>query len=102
MAKKDTIKALVRRGVSEEDAEMLVKSYNTIGAIGEASVEDIAACGIPEDRAEGILKAIREKPSSSSSGSSRAKKVAVQEPEPVQIFEAYAKFNDCDAAEKRL
>lgn len=101
MAKKDTIKALVRRGVSEEDAEMLVKSYNTIGAIGEASVEDIAACGIPEDRAEGILKAIREKPSSSS-GSSRAKKVAVQEPEPVQIFEAYAKFNDCDAAEKRL
>ena len=101
MAKKDTVKALIKRGVSEEDAMTLIGKFNTMGAIGESSIDAIAEPGIPEDRAEAILKAIHAKPSSSSS-SSRAKKVAVQEPEPVQLFETYAKFSECDAAEKKL
>ncbi len=101
MAKKDTINALIKRKVTEEEAAILTKKYNTMGAISESSVEEIVELGIPQDRAEQILKALREKPSSSSS-STRTKKVAVQEPEPVQLFETYAKFSECDAAEKRL
>ncbi len=101
MAKKDTVKALVKRGVSEEDAALLVTKFNTMAAIGESSIDVIVELGIPEDRAESIIKAIHAKPSSSSS-SSRAKKVAVQEPEPIKLFETYAKFSECDAGEKRL
>ncbi len=101
MAKKDTVNALKKRGVTEEEAMILVGKFNTMGAIGESSIDQIAELGIAEDRAEAIIKAIREKPSSSSS-SSRTKKVAVQEPEPVKLFETYAKFGDCDAAEKKL
>ena len=100
MAKKDTVKALIKRGVSEEDAIKLVTKFNTMGAIGESSPDDIVELGIPEDRAEEIIKAIRSKPSSSSPA--RTRKVAVQEPEPVRVFETYAKFSDCDAAEKKL
>jgi hypothetical protein len=72
-----------------------------MGAIGESSIDVIVELGIPEDRAESIIKAIHAKPSSSSS-SSRAKKVAVQEPEPVTLFETYAKFSECDPGEKKL
>ncbi len=101
MAKKDTIKALVKRGVSDEEAAILTNKYNTMGAIGESSVEEIVELGISEERAEQILKALREKPSASSS-SSRAKKVAVQEPETIPLFETYAKFSPCDDAQKKL
>jgi hypothetical protein len=99
MAKKDTLNALVKRGVDPADAAALVASYNSLSAIGEASVEDIVAAGVPEDRAESILKAVRSKPASSSS---KARKAVVQTPEPVRLFETSVKFGECDGVEKKL
>jgi hypothetical protein len=99
MAKKDTLNALVKRGVEQADAVALVSSFNTLGAIGEASIEDIVALGIPEDRAESILKAVRSKPAASSS---KARKTVAQVPEPVRLFETSVKFGECDGVEKKL
>ena len=41
MAKKDTMKALIRRGVSEEAAALLLTKYRTLGDVQDISQSDI-------------------------------------------------------------
>lgn len=41
MAKKDTIRALVKREISEEVANLLVKDYSSLSAIAEAGVDGL-------------------------------------------------------------
>ena len=100
MARKDTINALIKRGVGQEDAGVLAVALKSLGAIGSSTVQEITALGIPEERAVKILAAVKDKPSSSSS--SRSRKAAVIEAEPMKLFEASVKFGECDASEKKL
>ncbi len=99
MAKKDTLNALMKRGATLEEANTLIRAFSTMGAIGESTAEAIADLGIPEDRAAAIIKAIRDKPTSSSP---RAKKAPSPEPQPAKFFETFSKLGACDAAEMKL
>ncbi|MCL1979266.1 MAG: DNA-directed RNA polymerase subunit A'' [Methanomassiliicoccaceae archaeon] len=58
MAKKDTLKALVNRDISEEVAELLLSKYNTLSAISAASVEELIELGLSEEAAESALSKI--------------------------------------------
>lgn len=80
MAKKDTLKALVNRDISEEVAELLLTKYNTLSAISAATTEELVDVGLTEEEAESTLLKIGKRTTSakSTSTSSRAKKV-VQE-----------------------
>ncbi|HHH84069.1 MAG TPA: DNA-directed RNA polymerase subunit A'' [Thermoplasmatales archaeon] len=57
MAKKDTINAFIKRGLSEEDAKKLAEKF-TISSIKKASIDDICKLGFKKKRAEEILKKI--------------------------------------------
>jgi DNA-directed RNA polymerase subunit A" len=78
MAKKDTLKALMNRDISEEVAEVLLTKYSTLGAIGSASAEDLVAIGLSEAEAESTLSKVG-KQVPRVSGAAKAKKAAVPE-----------------------
>ena len=59
MAKKDTMKALIRRGISEEATALLLTKYNTLGEVSEATLEDIEDLGISSAEAESIISSFR-------------------------------------------
>jgi len=58
MAKKDTLKALVSRNITEEVSELLLTKYNTLSAISAASIEELVALGLSEEEAESTLSKI--------------------------------------------
>lgn len=87
MAKKDTINALIRRGVPEEDAYLLVKTYSSLSAIAEAGVEGVIACGLTEERAKDDIAKIGKRPRSRSSKKKAAS--AKPEVEPVVYEEVF-------------
>ena len=58
MAKKDTIAALVKRGVSEEAAALILTRYTTLGSIASAGAPALAELGIEEAEAEDIIMKI--------------------------------------------
>ncbi|MGE4274552.1 MAG: DNA-directed RNA polymerase subunit A'' [Candidatus Methanomethylophilaceae archaeon] len=80
MARKDTIKALERRGIEPEAIELLMTRYATLGEIASASMEDLVALGFEDQAAEKALALIGKR---SSSRSTRAKKV--EEVQAVQM-----------------
>lgn len=49
MARKDTLNALINRDISEEVSNLLLTKYNTLGAIGAASPEDLVELGLTEE-----------------------------------------------------
>ena len=51
MAKKDTMKALLNRGISDEAAALLLSKYNTLSAISAAGADALVELGLPEDEA---------------------------------------------------
>ncbi len=55
MAKKDTIKALIRRGVDENTATKLADAGMTLGDVKSASVEELTGIVGDEEKAKGIL-----------------------------------------------
>jgi len=57
MAKKDTIKAFIKRGVSEKDAKKLAEKF-TLSSIKKASIDDICKLGFKKKESEEILKKI--------------------------------------------
>jgi len=57
MAKKDTIRAFVKREISEEDAKKLAEKF-TVSSIKKASIDDICKLGFKKREAEDILKKI--------------------------------------------
>ncbi|MDR3206152.1 MAG: DNA-directed RNA polymerase subunit A'' [Candidatus Methanoplasma sp.] len=73
MAKKDTLKALINRGVSEEVATLLLGKYSTLSAIGAAGSEELVAIGLTDEAAEDTLAKIG-KQSPRSSAQSKSKK----------------------------
>ncbi len=98
MAKKDTMKALMTRGISEETAILLLTKYNTLSAISQASVEEVMEVGLSEEEVVSVITKVGKRASRSSS---KAKK-AVEDLEPVvpmvEVFNPYEYTED----EKRL
>lgn len=66
MAKKDTMKALVNRGIREETAVLLLTKYNTLSSIGSADKSDLLGLGLTENEVKLISIKIGKKPSSPS------------------------------------
>ncbi|MFP4169585.1 MAG: DNA-directed RNA polymerase subunit A'' [Methanomassiliicoccales archaeon] len=61
MARKDTVNALKRRGLEEEDIETLLSKYKTIGDVSSATAEELTGLGFSEERAEEILSKVGKK-----------------------------------------
>ncbi len=96
MAKKDTMNALIKRGINEETVALLLTQYTSLDAIRTAGEEEIVKLGISEDEAKDVIQklgAVR-----SSSTSSRSKKKVVEEPEPVKMEEVtdFYVYNDTE------
>lgn len=86
LARKDTINALLNRDISEEVAELLLTQYNTLGAISEASAEDLVNMGLTEEEAASTLSKIgKRKVSRNTPTASKTKKpVQEQKVEPME------------------
>ena len=94
MAKKDTLKALVSRDISEEVAELLLTKYNTLSAISAASVEELAEAGLSEEQAESTLLKIGKRTTRVAAASAKSKKaVPVQEPKTEPMEEVFHERN---------
>ena len=66
MARKDTMKALINRDVSEETAALLLTKYNSLSAISAAGESELIELGLMEEEARSVLAKIGKRPSSSS------------------------------------
>jgi len=60
MAKKDTMRALVRRGIDEETADKLAGHF-TLSALKKASLEEVQRAGLSEDQASAVLHTLGRK-----------------------------------------
>ncbi len=98
MAKKDTMKALLNREISEETAALLLTRYNTLSAIAAAGETELVDLGLAEDEARSVLTKIGKRPASSST---KAKKV-IEEEIPVQPMEEVTNFYQYSEGELRL
>ena len=58
MAKKDTMNALLKRGISESVAEKLLGKYSTLGAISDAGVDELVSLGLTEEEATSVIASI--------------------------------------------
>lgn len=98
MAKKDTMKALLNRDVSEATAALLLTQYNTLSAISAAGEDELVKLGLADEEARAVIAKIGKRPSSSSS---KAKK-AVEEEAPIQPMEEVTDFYEYNEGELRL
>ena len=55
MAKKDTLKALQNRGVSEEIAALVLTKYSSMTAISEAGADALVEMGLSEEDAASLI-----------------------------------------------
>ena len=97
MARKDTMKALINRDVSEETAALLLTKYNSLSAISNAGESELVELGLMEEEARSVLAKIGKRPSSSS----RVKK-EVEETVPVEPMEEVTNFYQYNEGELRL
>ena len=97
MARKDTMKALINRDVSEETAALLLTKYNSLSAISAAGESELIELGLMEEEARSVLAKIGKRPSSSS----RVKK-EVEETFPVEPMEEVTNFYQYNEGELRL
>ena len=58
MAKKDTMNALIKRGIDQEVAEKLLTKYSTLSAISSADIDELTALGITEEEASSAVSKI--------------------------------------------
>ncbi len=98
MAKKDTMKALLNRDISEETAALLLTKYNTLSAISAAGESELIDLGLVEEEAKSVIAKIGKRPAVSSS---KAKK-AVEDDVPVQPMEEVTDFYEYSEGELRL
>ena len=87
MARKDTMKALINRDVSEETAALLLTKYNSLSAISNAGESELVELGLMEEEARSVLAKIGKRPASSS----KVKK-EVEEVVPVEPMEEVTNF----------
>ncbi len=66
MAKKDTMRALINRDISEETAALLLSKYNSLAAISDAGEAELVELGLMEDEARSVLAKIGKRSTSSS------------------------------------
>ncbi len=98
MAKKDTIKALIGRGISEETTALLLTKYSSLSAISAAGEAELVELGLMEEEAASVLSKIgKRKPSTSS----KAKK-EVEEIVPIEPMEEVIKGYELNEGEVRL
>jgi DNA-directed RNA polymerase subunit A" len=99
MAKKDTLKALMNREVSEEVANLLLTKYNTLSAISAAGTEELVELGLTEEEAESVLAKIGKRAVRKTSAAKTKK--AVEEPVAVPMEEVFHQ-HEYTESEKRL
>ena len=97
MARKDTMKALINRDVSEETAALLLTKYNSLSAISAAGESELIELGLMEEEARSVLAKIGKRPASSS----KVKK-EVEEVVPVEPMEEVTNFYQYNEGELRL
>ena len=71
MAKKDTMNALLKRGITEETVALLLTQYTSLDAIRTAGEEEIVKLGISEDEAKDVIQKLGAVRSSSTSSRSK-------------------------------
>jgi DNA-directed RNA polymerase subunit A" len=100
MAKKDTMKALVNRGVKPETAETLLVKFSTLKSIEDAGVEGLVALSIDEAEAKDVIVKIG-KTSSKTTGTKATKAAAVEaiDVKPMEIINKSHVYTD---QEKKL
>ncbi|MCL2334337.1 MAG: DNA-directed RNA polymerase subunit A'' [Candidatus Methanoplasma sp.] len=91
MAKKDTLKALTSRDISEEVAVLLLTKYSTLSAISAASIEELVALGISEAEAEATQSKIGKRTTRTAAAPVKTKK-AVPEPKNEVMEEVYREY----------
>ncbi|MDR0522969.1 MAG: DNA-directed RNA polymerase subunit A'' [Candidatus Methanoplasma sp.] len=86
MAKKDTMKALANRDVSEEVQALLLKKFASIGSIAAATAAELVELGLTEEEAESTLAKInRQAPRASAPKAKKAPEAeAPPAPEPME------------------
>lgn len=90
MARKDTMKALINRDVSEETAALLLTKYNSLSAISNAGESELVELGLMEEEARSVLAKIGKRPASSSKVKKEVEEVVSVEPmEEVTNFYQY-------------
>jgi DNA-directed RNA polymerase subunit A" len=80
MAKKDTMNALLKRGIDENIAETLLTKYSTLGAINDAGVEELVSLGISEEEALSVMSKIGKKASTATKSEKPKKIEEIQTP----------------------
>jgi len=80
MAAKDTTKALLNRGISEETAALLQKKYTKLADIARAEEAELVELGLTEDEAKSVLTKVAGTKKSTSSSSKTTKKKAEEQP----------------------
>ncbi len=99
MARKDTIKALQRRGIDESTIETLMTVFNTLTDIASADIEDLLRLGLDEKSAEDILNKVSRSPSKA--GRTVAKKAPKEEKQAAEMA-LVAKTHRLSELEKSL
>ena len=100
MAKKDTMKALIDRGIDSGIVERLLTKYTSLKSITDSGAEGLVEFGLTEEEANDVVAKVGKRPSrSSSSSSTKAKKA--EEIEVVQM-EAVSKHREPTAMEQKL
>lgn len=85
MARKDTLKALQTRGISEETANLLTSRYSSLTAISAAGIEGLVDLGLMEEDAAAVIEKIgKRRPSSSTKASKKAVEEIEVPKEPVE------------------
>lgn len=102
MARKDTLNALINRGISEETAEKLLGKYSTIKSVSEADVADIVALGIDEAEAADVVAKVGKKTASKTSTTAvkKTKKETVEE--AIEVLEPIHKVRPISDDEQKL
>ena len=97
MARKDTMKALINRDVSEETAALLLTKYNSLSAISNAGESELVELGLMEEEARSVLAKIGKRPASSSKVTKEVEEVV-----PVEPMEEVTNFYQYNEGELRL
>ncbi|MDR0791326.1 MAG: DNA-directed RNA polymerase subunit A'' [Methanomassiliicoccaceae archaeon] len=91
MAKKDTLKALLNRGIDENVANTLLTKYSTLSAISSAGTEELVSLGISEEDADLVITKIGKRPVTVRS--EKVKKVE-EIAEPMELVHAPLELSD--------
>lgn len=109
MAKKDTQKALEKRGVSEEISAILLSKYSSLTSIKTAKDSDLEELGLDKEQIDDIMEKLggREDPAAVAESKAKKKsasksKKAVEEIEPQEPIEPVLKRYQLSENEKRL